>query len=293
MTTRNLVLAAMGDEPHLSDWWTGLQPAEIVVRCGGAGHRIRWDRGRLIACDHGDPEDERALAALAGERFACIELLDAWARHADDLRALTRAPRDISDPVRSSAWVSSPGARGGHIPLRPGAGAGLPIPSEPRVGRFPIYPRSWDEGEAELIALLGLGGGVAQRLVATVAATWARRLRPGANDVPVALPRLRSALHARLLTTLRGWLGEPRLSLTLELVGEDDPRALSRVGSRVRAELPFAWLAEVWARGLQLVDGRFCLAAEIVDGDSWELTTVARDLHTVQRMTLSGTGVAL
>jgi hypothetical protein len=281
----------MRHEPHLTDWWTGLQPAEIVVRCGGRGHRIRWERGRLIARDHGDPEDERALSALASERCACLELLDAWTRHEDDLRALTRAPRDISDPVRSSAWVSSPGARGGHTPMAPGAGAGLPIPSEPRTGRFPVYPRSWDEGEAELIALLGLGGGIAERLVATVAATWAERLRPGANVVPVAVPRLRSALHARLLATVRGWLDEPALSLTLELVGEDDPRSLSRAGGRIRAELPFAWLAEVWARGLQLVDGRFCLSAETGDGDIWELTTVAPDLHTVQRVTLDAIGL--
>ena len=132
----------MRHEPHVTNWWTGLQPAEIVVRCGGRSHRVRWERGRLIACDHGDPDDERALAALAGERCACLELLDAWARHADDLRALSRAPRDISVPVRSSAWVSSPGARGGHRPMAPGAGVGLPIPSEPRTGRFPVYPRS-------------------------------------------------------------------------------------------------------------------------------------------------------
>ncbi len=65
-------------EPRVTDWWTGLAPAEIGVRCSGAGHRIRWARGALVACDHAELEDERALAALAGERCACVELLDAW-----------------------------------------------------------------------------------------------------------------------------------------------------------------------------------------------------------------------
>jgi hypothetical protein len=271
----------------VSDWWTGLAPAEIVVRCGGTGHRVRWQRGRLIACDHGDLEDERALAALAGERSACIELLDAWARHADDLRALTLAPRDVSDPVRASAWASSPGARGGHVPG--GTRAGLPIPSEPRVGRFPVYPRSWDDAEAELVALLGLGGGIGERLVATVAAAWTERLRAGA--AAGARPRLRAALHGRVLATLRAWLREPELSLALELVGEREPRSLSRVGGRVHARLPFAWIAEVWTRDLQLTEGRFTLAARPgVHG--WELEALAPDLGPPERVTVRVDAVA-
>jgi hypothetical protein len=257
----------------MSDWWAGLPPAEIAVRCGGTAHRVRWEQGRLIACDHGDVEDERALAALAGERFACLELLDAWARHEDDLRALTRAPRDISDPVRSSAWVSSPGARGGYIPLPPGAGAGLPLPSEPRIGRFPVYPRSWDDSEAELIALLGVGGGIGERLVATVAAHWTARLRGG--ELAVFAPRLRSALAARLLPVLRTWLSEPELTLTVEMVDASAPRSLARTGSRIHAQLPFAWLADVWAKGLSVVDDRFCLSAVSV-GTEWGLETVSR-----------------
>jgi hypothetical protein len=265
----------MGDEAHVSEWWTGLDPAEIIVRCGGAAHRVRWERGRLLACDHGEIEDERALAALGGDRFACIELLAAWSRHEDDLRALTRAPRDISDPVRSSAWVSSPGARGGYIPVPAWEVRGLPLPSEPRIGRFPVYPRSWDDSEAELIALLGVGGGVGERLVATVAAHWAARLRTGGSELAVFRPRLRSALSARLLPVLRAWLDEPELTLAVEMVTEDEPRSLGRTGSRVHAQLPFAWLSDVWAKGLSLVDDRFCLSA-VSAGTEWGLETVTR-----------------
>jgi hypothetical protein len=271
-------------EPRVTDWWMGLAPAEIVVRCSGAGHRIRWQQGVLIACDHGELEDERALAALAGERCACVELLDAWHRHVTDLRALKLGSRDVSDPIRSSAWVSSPGARGGYIPVPAWEVRGLPLPSEPRTGRFPVYPRSWDDSEAELIALLGLGGDIGERLIATVAAHWSERLRTDPAGAAGALPRLRAALYAPLLTTLRDWLREPALSLTLELEDEQEPRSLSRVASRVRARLPFAWLSEVWARDLQLVGDRFCLGAESVDGGGWELLSVTRELAAPERI---------
>jgi hypothetical protein len=275
----------MGAERPVIEWWTGLAPASLVVRCGGAAHRIRWDQGELLACDHGKLEDERALAALAGERCACVELLDAWHRHVTDLRALKLGPRDVSDPIRSSAWVSSPGARGGYIPVPAWEVRGLPLPSEPRTGRFPVYPRSWDDSEAELIALLGLGADIGERLIATVAAHWAERLRTDPAGAVGARPRLRAALYGALLTTLRAWLGEPALSLTLELVDEDQPRSLSRVASRVRAQLPFAWLSEIWVRDLGLVADRFSLAANAVAGDGWELLSVARAFGGPERIT--------
>jgi hypothetical protein len=268
----------------VTPWWTGLAPASISVRCGGTEHRVRWEQGALVACDHGELEDERALTALAGERCACVELLDAWHRHATDLRALKLGARDVSDPIRSSAWVSSPGARGGYIPVPAWEVRGLPLPSEPRTGRFPVYPRSWDDSEAELIALLGLGGDIGERLVATVAARWTERLRNDSGGAAGARPRLRAALYGRLLTTLRGWLGEPGLSLTLDLVDEQAPRSLSRAGGRVRAQLPFAWLSEIWARDLELVGDRFCLAADADDGGGWELLSVTRELGAPDRI---------
>jgi hypothetical protein len=263
-------------------WWTGLAPASLVVRCGGAEHRVRWEQGALVACDHGALEDERALAALAGERCACVELVDAWHRHVTDLRALKLGPRDVSDPVRSSAWVSSPGARGGYIPVPAWEVRGLPLPSEPRTGRFPVYPRSWDDSEAELIALLGLGGDLGERLIATVAAHWTERLR--GDGAAGARPRLRTALHARLLGALRRWLDEPELTIVLEQIDEHEPRSLTRVGGRISARLPFAWVGEVWAKGLQVVDDQFCLAADAVDGRGWELLSVTRELGAPARI---------
>ena len=204
------------------------------VRCGGAEHRVRWEQGALVASDHGDLEDERALAALAGERCPCVELLDAWHRHVADLRALKLGPRDVSDPIRSSAWVSSPGARGGYIPVPAWEVRGLPLPPSPGSAGFPVYPRSWDDSEAELIALLGLGAELGERLIATVAAHWTQRLRTDRGRRGSAAAA-RRALRTAARTTLRRWLGEPDLSLSLELVDEGQPRSLSRAAGRVRA----------------------------------------------------------
>jgi hypothetical protein len=285
----------MGDESNVSAWWIGLEPAEVAVRCGGTEHPVRWRRGELVACEHGDPDDERTFAALAGDRCPCVELLDAWNRHVTDLRALKLAPRDISDPVRSSAWISSPGARGGYVPVPAWETRGLPLPSEPRVGRFPVYPRSWDDSEAELIALLGLGGELGERLVATVAASWARRLRDSADGLPAFRPRLQAALHGRVLATLRTWLQEPTLTLSLEMTAEDGARSVSRAGGRVYAQLPFAWLAEVWCKRLPTVGGELCLAAQATDGDDgivWRLSTLARDLQTLGQVHLDGRAAA-
>ena len=39
----------------MTDWWVGIAPAEHLVPCGAEHHRLRWELGRLVACDHGIP----------------------------------------------------------------------------------------------------------------------------------------------------------------------------------------------------------------------------------------------
>ena len=83
---------------------------------------------------------------------------------------------------------------------------------------------------------------------------------------------------------MRRWLDEPELTIALEQIDEHEPRSLTRVGDRVVAQLPFAWVAEVWAKSLQVVDDRFCLAADAVDGRGWELLSVTRELGAPERI---------
>jgi hypothetical protein len=234
----------------VSAWWAGLPAAQATVECGGELHRLRWEAGALGALDHGDVEGERTLAALGGERCACVEFLAAWERHAADEQVLVlarRGPADrIGDDAHGAVFVHA--SPHGHGPL--------------------VGPQ-----DVDLKALLRLGGGLPDRLVATVVAAQAGE--------PLS-PRLHAALYGRVLFALRGWLDLPDFSPEF---GVADTPSLSRE----RVEVPVSWLTDVWARGLTTVLGRFCLAAETDDGRVFTLTTVGPDLGDVERLRLDRT----
>lgn len=283
----------------MSAWWAGVPGAETTVECGGSTHRVRWADGRLEAVDHDDAEGERALAALGGEPCRCVELLDAWARHADDLRVLVIASRGPGDVVATGA-----GTAGLH-----GTAHGIPATVPARPSRPPMT-RSGQVGwiaaslggasgriavsvggpagggrfgqagpDAELLGLLGLDGGLPERLQASVIGAWAERLAGDDGRCRAAAPRLAAAVHGRAAAGLRAWLGRPDLVVDVALADAGQPPRLEWVaGRRVAASLPFAWLEAVWARGLTTVMGRFCLTATSPDGCAWELTTVGPEL---------------
>ena len=284
----------------MSDWWTGIAPAEITVPCAGEDHRVRWEQGQLRACDHGDVDDERTLATLGGTAFECVELVGAWQRHRHDLRALVVGPRggsdeihvDLDDPRPGGVRRSRPRRRSGGNTVSSvvvGSGASSAGAGSSARSRFSRPTDAEQADLTDLIALVGLGGGFGERLVATVAAEWTERLREGRPEIAEALPRLHAALYGRVFAAVRSWLGEPQLSLELEMTGEQYPRSLTRVDRAVHAQLPFAWLLDVWSRDLTTVQGRFCLAAkpcETAEGECWQLATAAPDLRTGERIEL-------
>ncbi|WP_028057757.1 hypothetical protein [Candidatus Solirubrobacter pratensis] len=229
----------------MSAWWRGIAPAQATLECGGETHRVRWEEGRLRLPDHADVEGERALAALGGEPCACLDVLEAWERHAADPRVLLLGTRGPGD--RFARQDGHPG-----VP-----GAPPPVP--------------------ELFMLLRLGGGLQERLVATVAASRGEPIAEGERA------RLHAALYGRVVTALRAWLGEPEADVDLRM---DGPPGVRRSGERLEATLPFSWLVDVWARGLAVVWGRFCLAASTEDGRRWTLTTLAPDLGAPERVTV-------
>ncbi len=245
----------------MSAWWTGVAPAEAGVECGGHAHTLRWEAGALTAVDHGDPEDEATLAALAGESFACLDLLRAWARRRDDPRVLTLASRGPTDPLAVNLDQL------GHLrhPSR-----------RPR-------PRT----ETELLRLLALGGGLSDRLQANAAATWTRRLHTGHAALHDTRPQLHAALYGRVLTTLRAWLGEPTLTIELTMAEPHGERRLLRTPDGIAVALPFSWVSDVWARGLAVAVGRLCVAAETTDGTRWTLHTVGADLRDSAQITIA------
>jgi hypothetical protein len=228
----------------VSAWWVAA--AQATLECTGATHRLRWAEGELHALDHDDIEGERALAALGHERCACVDALDGWHRHAADLRVLALAPRGASD--RLALHDRHPGGVYTYAGLSPSAAV--------------------EPGDA-LAGLFSLGGGLPDRLAATVAAS---RL---AGFPETERARLHAALAGRAMLALSDWLGEP--GARVEVAMADAPR-LARHGKRIEATLPFSWLVDVWAKGLAVIWGRFCLAAATEDGRRFTLTTVAPDL---------------
>ncbi len=275
----------------MNAWWLGLAPAQATVSCGGNEHRLHWEAGELQALDHGDVEGELALAALGGQRYTCMDMLGAWERHSDDLRVLVLGSRgardqvvvqqDLSTQLGGAGPQSSPVAGPQVRRARAGFAA---------IGQVALRPSGWTAygpsgraskqaaAENELLALLGLGGGLPARLLAGVAAVWRERLTQPDGAFARVRPQLHAALHGRAFAAIGAWLGQSELRLELKMVRErGEPRIATEHGV-VRAELPFGWLVDVWAKDFATIWGRFCLSAASDDGRVWTLTTVSPDL---------------
>jgi hypothetical protein len=261
-------------------WWRGVPPAVTQVSCDGREHQLRWTAGELRAPDHPDLESEKILRALAGESYACLDVLEAWEAHADDLRVLVLASRGPADPV--AARRDEPGPTGWTG--RTGRAA-LTTMQRRRAAVTALMgggaPAS-REREDTLATLLSLGGPIQTRLTATVAAAWRERLRDGTAPADAAAaagarPALHAALYGRVVATLRAWTGRPDLRVALTMIGESAQPALTRAGDGIAVELPFGWISDVWARGLGTCWDRFGLAA-VPAGAGWVLSAVAPDL---------------
>lgn len=239
----------------MSDWWTGIPAAEVSVLCGGDTHTVRWEAGELIAVDHGDP---KAKAALAGETVACLELLRTWSQRADDPHVLTLASRGPTDPLN----MDSDGLRFDYgVPRRQTA--------------------------EQTLRLLATGGRLPDRLQATTAAIWTRRLRTGHAQLETVRPQLEAALYGRVVRTLRAWLGVPQLTVELTMIGPEEQRRAARTADEVNVSLPFCWLSDVWMRGLAVTFGQLCIAADTARGSSWTLDTLGPDLANITQLTIA------
>ena len=241
----------------MSHWWAGIPAAEIPVLCGGNTHTVRWEAGELIAVDHGDPEGDVTRAAPAGETVPCLELLGTWSRRADDPHVLTLASRGPTDPLNMDI-------------------DGL---------RFD-YGAPRRQTEEQTLRLLAAGGRLPDRLEATTAAIWTRRLRTGHAQLGTVRPQLEAALYGRVLRTLRAWLGEPQLTVELTMIGPEEQRRIVHTADGVDVSLPFSWLPDVWMRGLAVTFGRLCIAADTTDGSSWTLATLGPDLTDLTQLTI-------
>jgi hypothetical protein len=239
----------------VSDWWTGIPPAETTVPCNGETHTVRWDAGELIVVDHHQAQSD---VTPAGESVPCLELLRTWGRVADDPHILTLASRGLTDPLN----INTDGLRFGY--------------NEPRR-----------QTEEQTLRLLAAGGRLPDRLQATTAAIWTERIRTGHAQLETARPQLEAALYGRVLRTLRAWLGHPQLAIELTMIEPDELRTTVPTPDGIAVCLPFSWLSDVWTRGLAVTLGRLCIAAETTDGSSWTLDTVGPDLTHPTQLTIA------
>lgn len=260
------------------------------VTCVGQPHALRWD-GELTAPDHPDTDRERALAGLGGEPALCVQILDAWHRHVDDLQVLvegSRGPQDVlsgrhpddeDDDEDGPVPAVYPGRQGfvalsGVVTTR--STFGWIGHGTPR--RYADYGAGSGRTQRDdLRGLLSLGAGLPHRLAATVIATWAERIEAEDARVAAAVPRLDAALYGRFRAALAGWFAGLEFQLDLTMVAPGTAATLERDGRVLRAAVPFSWLRDTWVPGFAVVHDRLCLDARRVQ-DGWHLATVDRDL---------------
>lgn len=221
-------------------WWEGMAPLDVPGPEGAGTHRLVWREGRLELEDHPDPEAERAVVALGGERCPCLDVSDAWEdchrtgamlvagrRHGSEVlvppvEATRRLTDDLRHWRRSVALVMGEARAAGDVALLDRL-AVLVEPVERRAAR-----------RLGFLLLLGLDPRLSDRLQASVAATMAASGRTAG---------LAAATAARALPALRsiGWTG------TADDITSGPEPALDAD----RVVLPPAWLGAVWGRGVE------------------------------------------
>jgi hypothetical protein len=291
-------------------------PYEATINCSGETHRLRWEAGGLTALDHADVEGERALAALGGTPCACVDALDGWAHHEDDLRVLIMTTRGPTDQLRSAERAasgsgavvfprsgtpigtmirqSSSGYRAtAGVSMRGFAGARSASASASIVARGAGYlarrPGAPTPAVAQpdLASFLDLDGGLSDRLAVTVAATWAERVVADDPRVDAARATLIAALYGRVTCTVRAWLANPNLAVVLDMINPSTPPTISRSDDGIHIGLPFDWMVHAWGRGVAVILDRLVLAVLISTSDQLCLLTIDPTLENLQTVTVT------
>ena len=268
-------------------WFTCLPGCETAVPCGPGQHTVRWEAGSLVLPSHADVEGELVLAALGGEKARCVELAEAWARHADDLSMLAIGPRgpadeitvgwpDVIEATQPTGWYAYAPRSGPGLP-QPGSLASQPGPAMARMAAA-RQQKMQDEMQAaqqrrnDILSLLALGHGFQCRLMGQVAAAHAARLdgSAGPEGAERVRPALVAAIAGRLAPVAEAWLGIDPDQVVVDLHAGPGWGSAEMTGRgedrRLRVSLPAGWLAAVWACGLARV-GRYLVVA--VEQPGW------------------------
>jgi hypothetical protein len=266
------------DQPD-GAWFGCLPRCEAYVPCGQSRHIVRWEAGELRLLSHPDPEAERVLVALGGEKSRCVEVAQAWGRRAEDLSMLAIGPRGPADEIAVSwddvdadAQGSQRGGQAGYPPPAGGHGRRprlmMPGSTSPAAARALSEDRQaiQDRERAarrgnDMLSLLALGYGFQVRLIGQVAEAQADRPE---ETIETTRPALVAAINARLAPLAEEWLGIDPDQVVVTLhhgPGWGSAELTGRGGQRrLRVSLPGGWLARVWSAGLALT-GRHLVVA--------------------------------
>ncbi len=123
-----------------------------------------------------------------------------------------------------------------------------------------------------------------------MATVTAHLLSEIASEVPGAdraLPVLEVSLIARAQNALSDWLDRSTPSPRVEAVEQGvTPFVEEAHDGSLRAGLPLRWVADVWARGLAVVGGRFSLAVVETSVTRVVLETFDDDLRSRRHLTV-------
>ena len=258
-----------------SSWFTCLPRGETQVPCGTGRHTVRWEAGSLELSSHPDAEGELVLAALGGDKARCVEVAQAWARHADDLSVLAIGPRGPADQIaidwddvlaaeQADSSVTGPPGPARSTPMRL---ASQPGPTLARAGarqrQVGEERRKAQRRRNDVLSLLALGYGFQVRLIGQVAAAHAGR---DGGEQAGSGPALVAAITGRLAPVAEEWLGiDPdQVVVSLHSGRSWGSSELTGYGAdrRLRVSLPPSWLARVWACGLTLTSRHLVVAVE-------------------------------
>jgi len=268
-------------------WFASLPGCEAQLPCGSGRHVVRWEAGELRLADHADPEAELVLAALGGEKARCVEVAQAWGRHAEDLTVLAVGPRGPADEIVVSWEDVDAAAQGGGRGVLPSSGPwpgpphgpmrlAVPFSGPPVAAAVQAAARRAQAHRAEaeqawqrrndMLSLLALGHGFQTRLIGQVVTAHADRRDERDEPGRSSGPALTAALAGRLAPVAEQWLGidpdQVVVSLhraegwgSVELAGRGEER-------RLLVSLPAGWLARVWAPGLALIGRHLVVAVQ-------------------------------
>ena len=216
------------------------------------------------------------LAALGGDKARCVEVAQAWARHADDLSVLAIGPRGPADQIAidwddvlaaEQADSAVTGVPVGAARSKPMRLASQPGPTLARAGarqrQIEEERRKAQRRRNDVLSLLALGYGFQVRLIGQVAAAHAAR---GGGEQVGSGPALVAAITGRLAPVAEEWLGIDPDQVVVDLhAGRSwGSSELTGYGAdrRLRVSLPAGWLASVWACGLARVGRHLIVAVE-------------------------------